>query len=324
MRQMNLSVDRWEMTTPFHITGHVFTHAEILLVTVSESGVTGRGEATGVYYFDEDGASMLRDAESARKAVESGASRNDLRSLLPSGGARNAIDCALWDLEAKASGKGIWNLTGIETGEVKTFQTVGLGSPTEMADSARAISGDLIKVKLSGDNPLARIRSVRDARPDAVIIVDCNQGWTFEQLEALAPPFNEMGISMIEQPLPRGGDEPLEAYVPPLPICADESCVDTREFEQAARRYQMINIKLDKTGGLTEALDLARMARDRGIGLMVGNMLGTSLAMAPAYVLARLCRFADLDGPLFLERDRDNILNYEDGLISPPTPALWG
>ncbi|MGD2130569.1 MAG: dipeptide epimerase [Lysobacterales bacterium] len=324
MRELSLTVERCELRVPFHITGHVFTGTDVLLVQLSGNGATGRGEASGVYYFDENGASMLEQAESVRQAVEDGISRETLRRLLPSGGARNAIDCALWDLEAKLSGKSIWQLTGIEPDETRTFQTVGLESPEKMAQWAKSIPGGLIKVKLDGNGPLERVAAVCNARPDATVIVDCNQGWTFEQLVELAPAFHELGVAMIEQPLPRGGDEALEGYVPPLPVCADESCVDTSEFEQAARRYQMINIKLDKTGGLTEALDLASRARERGIGLMVGNMLGTSLAMAPAFVVAQLCRFTDLDGPLYLERDCDHALTYTDGLLSPPTPALWG
>jgi L-alanine-DL-glutamate epimerase-like enolase superfamily enzyme len=165
---------------------------------------------------------------------------------------------------------------------------------------------------------------VRAARPDAEIVVDVNQGWTFEQLVELAPKFKELGVAMIEQPLPRGADEALEGYDPPLPLCADESCLNISEFEQAARRYQMINIKLDKTGGLTEALDLAHMAQARGIGLMVGNMLGTSLAMAPGFVIAQLCRFVDLDGALFLKKDRQHPMSYAGGVVSPPSSELWG
>lgn len=177
---------------------------------------------------------------------------------------------------------------------------------------------------MSGDRPLERITAVREARPDAEIIVDVNQGWTYELLAELAPKFAELGIAMIEQPLPRGADAILESYDAPIPLCADESCLDASEFARAARRYQVINIKLDKTGGLTGALELARMAQERGTGLMVGNMMGTSLAMAPAYVVAQLCRFVDLDGPCFLARDREHAMEYDFGLISMPTAELWG
>ena len=324
MREVSLSTESWEMQFPFSITGHVFTGVNVLHVRITENGATGHGEGAGVYYFDESADSMLAQARSVREALERGADRAALRELLPAGGARNAIDCALWDLAAKREGKSIWALTGITPGEIITFQTVGIGSPVEMAGMAKSLASGRIKVKLDGDMPLERIAAVRTARPDALIAVDVNQGWTFEQLVELAPRLRELGVAMIEQPLPRGGDEALEGYDPPVPLCADESCVDTSEFEQAARRYQMINIKLDKTGGLTEALDLARLAQEWDIGLMVGNMVGTSLAMAPAFVVAQLCRFADLDGALFLKRDRDHPMECTGGVLAPPARELWG
>jgi L-alanine-DL-glutamate epimerase-like enolase superfamily enzyme len=272
----------------------------------------------------ETGKTMLAQAQSVKAALERGAGREELRRLLPAGGARNAIDCALWDLEAKTTGKSIWQLTGIKPGSTTSVNTIGIGTPEEMAKAARSLDTAKIKVKLDGESPLERISAVRAARPDAEIVVDVNQGWTFEQLVELAPKFKELGVAMIEQPLPRGADEALEGYDPPLPLCADESCLNISEFEQAARRYQMINIKLDKTGGLTEALDLAHMAQARGIGLMVGNMLGTSLAMAPGFVIAQLCRFVDLDGALFLKKDRQHPMSYAGGVVSPPSSELWG
>jgi L-alanine-DL-glutamate epimerase-like enolase superfamily enzyme len=261
-------------------------------------------------------------AQAAVRGLKRGG--GELRGLLPAGGARNAIDCALWDLAAKRERQSIWELTGITPRETVTFETVGLGTAAEMAGKAKALDSGRIKVKLDGELPLERIAAVRAARPDAVIVVDVNQGWTFGQLVELAPKFTELGVAMIEQPLPRGGDAELEEYEPPIPLCADESCVDTGEFEQAARRYQMINIKLDKTGGLTEALDLARLAREWDIGLMVGNMVGTSLAMAPAFVVAQLCRYADLDGALFLKRDREHPMQCTGGVLAPPARELWG
>jgi len=324
MREVRLSTESWELQFPFHITGHVFTGVQVLYARITENGASGHGEGAGVYYFSETGESMLAQAESVREALERGADREELRDLLPAGGARNAIDCALWDLAAKRAGKSIWELTGITPAETVTFETVGLGTPAEMVAKARALGSGRIKVKLDGTLAFERIAAVRAARPDAVIAADVNQGWTFGQLVELAPKFRELGVAMIEQPLPRGGDAELEDYDSPIPLCADESCVDTSEFEQAARRYHMINIKLDKTGGLTEALDLARLARQWGIGLMVGNMVGTSLAMAPAFVVAQLCRFADLDGALFLKRDRDHPMRCTGGVLAPPERALWG
>jgi len=323
-RRVEIFVEPWDFAAPFRITGYTFTVADLVYVVIHEDGATGRGEAAGVYYLNENGESMRHQIAAVVPALEAGADREELRRLLPSGGARNAVDCALWDLEAKLSGNSIWELTGITPREIQSVLTVGIDTPEAMADKARRLESGKLKVKLSGDQPLERITAVREARPDAEIIVDVNQGWTFPQLVDLAPLFDEMGIAMIEQPLPRGDDSILETYDSPITLCADESCQDTSEFPQAARRYQMINIKLDKTGGLTEALDLATMAKDRGIELMVGNMMGTSLSMAPGYVVAQLCRFVDLDGPCFLARDRENAITYDNGFLSPPTAALWG
>jgi L-alanine-DL-glutamate epimerase-like enolase superfamily enzyme len=244
--------------------------------------------------------------------------------LLSAGGARNAIDCALWDLEAKLNGASVWEMTGIVPRETRTVLTVGIDDAAAMAEKAALLDSAQIKVKLNGEAPLERISAVRKARPDAEIIVDVNQGWTFAQLTELAPKFCGLGVSMIEQPLRRGSDAALEHYDSPITLCADESCLDTSEFAEASRRYGMINIKLDKTGGLTEALDLARMARAEGIELMVGNMMGTSLAMAPGYVVAQLCRFVDLDGAHFLTADRENPMTYGGGFVSRPSPLLWG
>ena len=324
MREVRFTTAFWEQKIPFKITGHTLTGAKLLDVTITENGLSGRGEAAGIYYFGETSESMLAQAESLRQVLEQGVDRVQLRELLPAGGARNAIDCALWDLEAKRSGKSIWELTGIEPGETISINTVGIGTPGEMAAAARQLDTSKVKVKLDGEHVIERISAVRGARPDAEIVIDVNQGWSFEQLVELAPRLKELGVAMIEQPLLRGGDESLEGYQPPIPLCADESCLDTSEFEQASRRYQMINIKLDKTGGLTEALDLARLAQAKGIGLMVGNMMGTSLAMAPGFVIGQLCRFVDLDGALFLKQDREYPMTYSTGILSPPSAELWG
>lgn len=324
LRKVDVTIETWDFVAPFNITGYTFTSTDVIHVTIEQDGTTGHGEGAGVYYLDETAEGLREQVRSILPALERGADRDELRRLLPIGGARNAVDCALWDLEAKLAGTSIWSLTGITPGETRSVMTVGLDTPKAMGKKAATIDSDRIKVKLSGDAPLERIAAVRHARPDAEIVVDVNQGWSFEQLRALAPAFHELGIAMIEQPLPRGDDAELETYESPVVLCADESCLDTSEFDQAARRYGMINIKLDKTGGLTEALDLAAMARERGIELMVGNMTGTSLAMAPGYVIAQLCRFVDLDGPCFLKQDRDEAIVFTHGVLSPPSPALWG
>lgn len=324
MREVAFSVEEWPFREPFRITGHTFHHSSVLTVQLSEDGAVGRGEASGVYYLGETGLGILEQAKSVTDAVRTGCGREELSSLLPPGGARNAIDCALWDLESKLSGNSIWDLTGTEKKTVVTANTVGIGTPQEMAERARSLDTSLIKVKLDHELVLERIGAVCNARPEAQVIVDVNQGWTFEQLVTWAPAFRDLGVEMIEQPLPRGEDARLEDYTPPLPLCADESCLHLGELEQAARRYQMINIKLDKTGGLTEALHLATRAKAKGLGLMVGNMMGTSLAMAPGLVLAQHCDFADLDGALFLDHDRDSPMSYKRGRVSGLTPALWG
>ena len=324
MRKVSYTLETWPTKSPFHITGYTFTQARVLTVSLTENNHVGRGEATGVYYLDETAESMLVQAETVKEALEQGASREKLRTLLPAGGARNAIDCALWDLEAKQSGQRVWDLIGIQPTETTTVNTVGVGTPEEMAATAGSLDTRKIKVKLDGAKPLECITAVCKACRDAEIIVDVNQGWSFDQLVTLAPQFKALGVAMIEQPLPRGNDAQLEGYQSPITLCADESCLDTSELEQASRRYQMINIKLDKTGGLTEALDLARQAKEKGMQLMVGNMIGTSLAMAPGFVIAQLCQFVDLDGALFLQDDRDDPMSYAGGIVSPPVSQLWG
>ena len=324
MRQVTLTVESWPLLEPFVITGHTWTHCDVLIVSIIENGITGRGEATGVYYLNETADSMYQQAACIEQQLQQGICREQLQSLLPAGGARNAVDCALWDLEAKSSGQSIFGLTGITSSSVNTVNTVTIDTPKNMANKAAAITARQIKVKLDGEYPLQRITAVCNTRPDADIVVDVNEGWSFAQLVELAPQFKALGIKMIEQPLPRGEDDALEGYQSPIMLCADESCLDTSELEQAARRYQMVNIKLDKTGGLTEALNLARQAKDKGMRIMVGNMTGTSLAMAPAYVIAQLCDFVDLDGALFLASDRAYPMSYEQGVVSGLTPQLWG
>jgi len=323
-RRLQASIQAWPLRQPFKITGYTFIEVRLLQVTIEQNGVCARGEAAGVYYLGETAETMLEQVESVRAAIERGANRQELLQLLPRGGARNALDCALWDLEAKQCGERAWGLAGITLQRTVTVNTVGIGEPEAMAAAAMQLDTPKIKVKLDGERPLDCIRAVRAARPDAEIIVDVNQGWSFPQLVELAPQFKALGIAMIEQPLARGIDQELEGYTSPLPLCADESCLDSSEFEQTAQRYQMINIKLDKAGGLTEALYLATLARARGIPLMVGNMLGTSLAMAPGFVVAQLCRFVDLDGALFLQQDCDNPMSYAGGVVSVPDTALWG
>jgi L-alanine-DL-glutamate epimerase-like enolase superfamily enzyme len=315
-----------DLKQPFRISGEVWTTAESVVVRLQENGHVGRGEAQGVSYTGETVASMMTQIDAVADAVESGITRADLIDLLPSGGARNAIDCALWDLEAKRSGKSIWELTGIEPNPVTTVFTIGIeDTPEQMADKARAASVyPVLKVKLDSNMPYERLAAIRRARPDAIIVADVNQGWSFAQLTETIPHCVELNISMLEQPLPRGADSELEAFHSPIPLAADESCLDTTELDQACKRYDMINIKLDKTGGLTEALALAFAAKEVGCKLMVGNMIGTSLSMAPSFVIAQLCDFVDLDGPLLLRDDVPDGLKYDGGVVEVFDRKLWG
>lgn len=324
--KLSVHVESWPAMRPFRITGHVWNSFDSVVVELEQDGAIGRGEALGVYYHDESAASMSVEIEAVAQRIEAGIDRAALQALLPPGGARNALDCALWDLEAKASGRSIWELTGVTPQVLETVFTIGIeATPEEMAAHAASASRQpLLKVKLDATQPLVRIQAIRRARPDARLVVDANQGWTFEQLQTLAPAFAGLGVQMIEQPLARGADQALESYRSPVPLCADESCLHLGELEQAARRYQMINIKLDKAGGLTHALLLARAARERGLGLMVGSMAGTSLAMAPTVVVGCLCDFVDVDGPLLLRRDRLPGIVYRGGQVEPFTREVWG
>ena len=286
----------------------------------------GRGEGDGVYYLGESQESMLSQLESVRRQVEAGISRAELQDLLPAGGARNALDCALWDLEAKSSGQRIWNLLGIQPKTLTTVATVGMGTPEEMA--ARALEFARypnLKIKLDNNEPIRRLEAIRAARPDATLVIDVNQGWEYQNLIDYLPDLERLQVAMIEQPLRRAGDERLVELESSIPIGADESCLTLEEYHQVKNRYQVINIKLDKTGGLTEALRIVEAARTDGKQLMVGNMTGSSLSMAPAYVIGQFCSFVDIDGPLLLDSDIEHGLQYLDaGVVGLPADRLWG
>jgi len=324
--KLGAHIEEWELTKPFRISGEEWLTSRSVVVEISSDGYTGRGEAQGVFYMGESVESMMAQIDDVADTLREGVSREDLLQLLPSGGARNAIDCALWDWEAKRSGKSIWELTGIDPKPVTTVFTIGLEStPEAMAANAKeAGEFPILKIKLSDDRPVERLEAIRAARPDAKIVVDANQGWSFALLQEVLPRCVALDISMVEQPLPRGDDGPLQGFDSPITLAADESCLDTSELELAGRRYDMINIKLDKTGGLTEALRLAYAAKEKGCQLMVGNMVGTSLSMAPAFVLAQLCDFVDIDGPLLLKHDHLGGLEYRGGLVEVFHSTLWG
>ncbi len=319
-------IERWPAIRPFRISGHVWETFDTVVVEVGRGGKIGRGEALGVYYLEETVESMVVQIEGVAASVDANLDRAALQEMLPPGGARNAIDCALWDLEAKRGGRSIWELTGVAPKPLETVFTIGLEATAEaMAEKAAAAANHaLLKVKLDANRPLERLRAIRAARPDARLVVDANQGWTFDLLERLAPEFAALGVEMIEQPLRRGADAELAAYRSPVPLCGDESCLHLGELERAVDRYQLINIKLDKTGGLTHALALARAARAKGLGLMVGCMAGGSLAMAPTFVVGCLCDLVDIDGPLLQKTDRLPGMRYTGGRVAVFGPEVWG
>lgn len=319
-------LEDWELKQPFRISGAEWLTSPGLVVQLSEGGFAGRGEAQGVFYRNETAQSIFEQVHEVAGDIRNGISREELQSLLPAGGARNAVDCAMWDLECKKSGKTIWELTGIAPGPVTTVFTIGLeATPEAMAEKAAAAAdAPVLKIKLDGHQPFEKLQAIRAARPDATLVVDANQGWDFNLLKEVIPKCAGLDLGMIEQPLPRNGDQMLEGFNSPVTLAADESCLDTSELATAAKRYSMINIKLDKTGGLTEALRLARSAKASGCKLMVGNMVGTSLSMAPSFVVAQLCDFVDIDGPLLLKYDHPNGLHYNKGCVSVFDPAFWG
>jgi L-alanine-DL-glutamate epimerase-like enolase superfamily enzyme len=318
--------ESWESRIPFRISNHAWDDYPAVVCEIEQDGLIGQGEALGVYYLDETEKTMLGQLEEIAGELANGATREDLLRLLPPGGARNAADAALWDLEAQLAGTSVWELAGLKPDPVHTVFTIGLeDEPGQMADGAAAATDiSLFKIKLNNDRPVERIAAIRAARPDVRLVVDVNQGWSLAELQEYGPAIGELGVEFIEQPLPRGGDEALEGYDSPVPLCADESCLHLGELEQAASRYQMINIKLDKTGGLTHGLELARAIRDKGLGIMVGCMCGTSLAMAPHHVIAQLADYADIDGPLLLKRDRFGGLVYSNGIVTLPDSRFWG
>ncbi len=324
--EISLHLEDWELIQPFRISGMEWITSPTLVVQLAKDGCIGRGEAQGVFYLDETAESIFQQVERVVPEIRKGITRDELQVLLPAGGARNAVDCAMWDLECKKSGKTIWELTCIDPKPVTTVFTIGLEpTPEEMAaKAASAADAPVLKIKLNDDRPYERLAAIRAARPDAALVVDANQGWDFGLLLEVIPKCADLDLGMIEQPLPRGGDEMLEGFDSPVTLAADESCLDSSELDTAARRYSMINIKLDKTGGLTEALRLARAAKAKGCKLMVGNMVGTSLGMAPSFVVAQLCDFVDIDGPLLLKYDHPLGLKYNKGVVDVFSPDFWG
>jgi len=324
--QLQANIEKWPTKQPFHITGYTFTAFEAVVVSLRYGDLIGRGEGLGVYYRNDTPTSMLAQIEALRPRIEAGLTRQELEHVLPAGGARNALDCALWDLEAKRSGESVWELAAQKTPRplVTTF-TVGAEAPDVMAERAIAYTGArAIKLKLTDDDLNAqRVLAVRAARPDVWLMVDANQGFTRDSFAQLLPTLVDARVDVIEQPFPIGKEAWLDGLQRPIRIAADESVQDRSDLRNVLGRVDIVNIKLDKCGGLTEALALAKEARSLGFDLMVGNMSGSSLAMAPAFVVGQLCDVVDLDGPTFLTSDRTPGAIYENGTIWCPED-LWG
>lgn len=327
MRRLTLERQEWPIRGTFRISRGAKTRAEVLVASIVDEAVEGRGECVPYRRYGETFEKVTAQIEGAREAIEGGAGRSELLGLLPAGAARNALDCALWDLEARMSGAAVHTLAGIEKpGTVTTAFTISLDTPEKMAAEARQEAArPLLKLKLGeGDADIARARAVREAAPESDIIVDANEGWKPEQLPDLFAAFAEIDVRMVEQPLPAGRDEALGEIERLVPVCADESCHDTASLSGLRGRYDIVNIKLDKTGGLTEALCLRTAARAGGFGVMVGCMVATSLAMAPALLVAQGAEFVDVDGPLMLKQDREPGLLFDGSTVHPAGPGLWG
>ena len=327
-RILTVASESWPLKHPFRIARGVKTEAAVVVATIRQHNHAGRGECVPYARYGESVQSVIAQIESVRGQIESGISCDDLQSLLPAGAARNALDCALIDFEAKATGHPGFELLGLPPpAPVQTAFTLSVDEPEAMGRAAAQAATRgyrLLKLKVAGGQDIARVEAVRRAAPHARLIVDANEGWTPQDYEALAPGLAELGVALIEQPLKAGDDDYLTTASAPVPLCADESCHTRADLAHIRGRYACINVKLDKAGGLTEAVALAREAQAGGLRLMVGCMVSTSLAMAPATLLAGMADFVDLDGPLLLARDREPALRYETDLLYPPSREFWG
>jgi L-alanine-DL-glutamate epimerase-like enolase superfamily enzyme len=325
-RVLSVEVERFPIAGTFTISRGSKTEAEVICCTIREGAFAGRGECVPYRRYGETIDSVVAAIETGRSAIENGIDRKGLAAAMPAGAARNGLDCALWDLEAKASGRPAADAVGVSAPHpITTAYTLSLDTPERMAAQARANAArPLLKVKIGGRGDAERIRAVVEAAPKSRIILDANEGWNEGNLAENLALAAELGVALVEQPLPADRDEALRGMARPVPVCADESIHVAEDLERLAGLYDAVNIKLDKAGGLTAALALRDRARALGFRIMVGCMVGTSLGMAPAVLLAQDADFVDLDGPLLLARDRQPALAYAGSLVFPPTPALWG
>lgn len=326
VRVLSVTAEIFPIAGTFTISRGSKTEAEVLVCTISDSGYVGRGECVPYRRYGESVESVRQQIEAISSAIAGGISRIELLAAMPAGGARNAVDCALWDLEAKMSGKTVAATLRIQTPKpLLTAYTLSLGTPHSMAEQAsKNAHRPLLKIKLGTEDDEARLRAVASAAPASQLIVDANEGWTAGNLQKHLEIAARCNVVLIEQPLPAGGDAILGTIPRTVPICADESVHVSDDLDRLAGLYDAVNIKLDKAGGLTEAVRLRDSALRHGFGIMVGCMVGSSLAMAPAVLLAQDADFVDLDGPLLLARDREPQLRYEGSTVSPPDPSLWG
>lgn len=326
LRTVSASGEHWPLSRPFRIARGIRSQADLIFVEVCEGACVGWGEGAPIPRYGDSVESCVAQIEGIADAVAAGLTRNDLLGLLPAGAARNALDCALWDLEAQLGGCSVAERIGRPPRQrLITALTVGLDTIEAMGEAAARLAGSpLIKVKVDANDPAARIAAVRAAAPEATLIVDANEAWNMALLGAMQPALREARVALLEQPLPAAEDDALEGFMRSVPICADESCHLADDVARLATRYEAVNIKLDKTGGLTAALELLAAARARGMMVMTGCMICSSLSIAPAFEVAAASDFADLDGPLWLAEDRPGGVRLEAGELLAPSPELWG
>ena len=333
-RKLNVHSENWS-EEPFAISRGIDDNFDVVVVELEQNGFKAWGEATPTEHYNESISQTKSLIEDFRNRIENGISRTELQQEMPKGAARNAVDCALWDLEAKHAGKRVWELpeisqhlgaeTGSVPGNVTTVYSLGVDTPEIMGDIAlKNANRPILKIKLTGDGDLERLIEIRKNAPESRLVIDANEAWTPEHYQRYVPEFKKIGVEMIEQPFPADNDSVLKTLDHPIPVCADESCHDTADLEHLVGLYEFVNIKLDKTGGLTEALRLQAEAEDKGFRTMIGCMSATSLGIAPAFLIAQRAKIIDLDAPLYLYDDRPFPLKYDGSIVFPPSAELWG
>ena len=324
--RLDIAEERWPIAGSFTISRGSKTEAHVVTVSLAGGGHVGRGECVPYPRYEETVPQVMAALEAARSRIEAGIAQHDIASILVPHAGRNALDCALWDLRAKQAGMPVWQLAGLaEPKPAITAYTLSLDTPEAMGEAAaRAADRPLLKLKLGRDGDAERLKLIRRNAPSSRLIVDANEGWTADTLAGMLAACADVGVELVEQPLPAGNDEALRSLSRAVTVCADESAHGLETLDQLVGKYDAINIKLDKTGGLTPAIALALAARERDLGIMVGCMLATSLAMAPAFLLTPMAEVVDLDGPLLLKQDRVPAIRFDGSLMQPPPPELWG